>query len=55
LQNYYPQASKTRIAWQQTPNSQGNNAPYSLVVASVDTPFNQQILSTVMKRFWLVG
>lgn len=55
LQNYYPQASKTRIAWQQTPTSQGNNAPYSLVVALVDNPLNQQILSTVMKRFWLVG
>ena len=55
LLNIYPQANKTRIAWQQTTNSQGNNAPYSLVVASVDTPFNQQILSTVMKRFWLVG
>jgi hypothetical protein len=54
LLNIYPQASKTRIAWQQTPNSQGNNAPYSLVVASVDNPLNQQILSTVMKRFWLV-
>jgi len=54
LLNIYPQASKTRIAWQQTPNSQGNNAPYSLIVASVDNPLNQQILSTVMKRFWLV-
>jgi hypothetical protein len=54
LLNIYPQASKTRIAWQQTPNSQGNKAPYSLVVASVDNPLSQQILSTVMKRFWLV-
>lgn len=53
LQNYYPQASKTRIAWQQTPSSQGNNAPYSLVIASIDNPLTQQILSTVMKRFWL--
>jgi hypothetical protein len=53
LLNVYPQASKTRIAWQQTPTSQGNNAPYSLVVALVDNPLNQQILSTVMKRFWL--
>ena len=53
LQNYYPQASKTRIAWQQTP--QGNTAPYSLVLASVDNPLNQQILSTVMKRFWLAN
>jgi hypothetical protein len=55
LLNVYPQASKTRIAWQQTPTSQGNNAPYSLVVASVDNPLNQQILSTVMKRFWLAN
>jgi hypothetical protein len=54
LLNIYPQANKTRIAWQQTTNSQGNNAPYSLIVASVDNPLNQQILSTVMKRFWLV-
>jgi hypothetical protein len=54
LLNIYPQASKTRIAWQQTTNSQGNNAPYALVVASVDNPLNQQIFSTVMKQFWLV-
>lgn len=53
LVNIYTQANQSRVAWQQTTSAQGNNPPYSLVVAPISNPLNQQVLSTVMKQFWL--